>query len=325
MFTWTKLGRIFDPTAIAGNSWIKEFAQSPSALVFDDFVRVYFSARPLPDGNGQYKSYLAYVDLDRKNLHSIVGICEKPILDLGGLGTFDEFGMNPATAIRAGDEVRIYYAGWTRCESVPFNAAIGMAVSKDNGKTFNRLGDGPVLSYTPSEPFVIGSPRIRRFNDKWRLFYVAGKKWVTGHGRPEPVYKIRMASSDDGVNWIKHGEDLVANKLEENECQASPEVFFLDGKYHMLFSYRYNLGFKNKENGYRIGYACSTDLIAWERDDGNAGIDVSPDGWDAEMVSYPNVFELDGVIHMLYQGNQVGKYGFGLAKLEQRAGWGMKK
>ena len=34
------------------------------------------------------------------------------------------------------------------------------------------------------------------------------------------------------------------------------------------------------------------------------------------MISYPHVFELDGEIIMLYLGNEFGRYGFGLAKLE---------
>ncbi len=32
--------------------WLKEFAQAPATLVFDDFVRVYFSCRPPADENG---------------------------------------------------------------------------------------------------------------------------------------------------------------------------------------------------------------------------------------------------------------------------------
>lgn len=316
MFTWKKQGRLFDPTAIADHSWIKEFAQSPSVLVFENFVRVYFSARPKADERGQYKSYLGYVDLDRANLRHIVSISDRPVMELGGLGTFDEFGMNPASVIRHGDEVRIYYAGWTRCESVPFNAAIGLAVSKDDGATFHRLGPGPVLSYTPDEPFVIGSPRIRRFGDKWFLWYAAGSRWTRSDSRPEPVYKIRMASSSDGVHWAKHGKDLIENRVGPDECQASGDVYFRDGKYHMFFSYRYNLGFQSKEHGYRIGYASSENLEEWIRDDSMAGIDVSEEGWDSEMVNYPHVFDLDGSTYMLYQGNQVGRFGFGLAVLE---------
>ena len=52
------------------------------------------------------------------------------------------------------------------------------------------------------------------------------------------------------------------------------------------------------------------------RDDAKAGIDVSEEGWDAEMISYPHVFELDGKIYMFYLGNQVGREGFGMAELE---------
>ncbi|STQ10996.1 Uncharacterised protein [Enterobacter cloacae] len=57
-------------------------------------------------------------------------------------------------------------------------------------------------------------------------------------------------------------------------------------------------------------------MITWHRDDSKAGIDVSASGWDAEMISYPHVFELDGTIYMAYLGDQVGRYGFGLAQLE---------
>ena len=65
----------------------------------------------------------------------------------------------------------------------------------------------------------------------------------------------------------------------------------------------------------RSWYARSTDLMHWQRDDARAGIDVSDTGWDSEMVSYPHVFELDGTTWMMYLGNQVGRHGFGLARL----------
>jgi hypothetical protein len=66
----------------------------------------------------------------------------------------------------------------------------------------------------------------------------------------------------------------------------------------------------------KIGYAWSTDLVNWTRDDDRVGIDTSSDGFDNEMVAYPHVFALDGRTWMLYLGNQVGRYGFGLAELQ---------
>lgn len=317
MFRWNKLGRIFNPTEIENISWLKEFAQAPSVVIFEDYIRIYFSSRALPDKSGQYVSRLGYIDVKRNNLFEIIYICKEPILPIGELGTFDEFGTYPASVIKTKEGIRVYYAGWTRCESVPFNGAIGLALSHDNGKTFTKLGSGPVLSYSPDEPFVIGSPKIRKFNNRWYLWYVAGKKWVKNCGRPEPVYKIRMAISNNGLDWKKMGKDIIAYVLEENECQAGPDVFFYKGKYHMFFSYRYNFGFKTKGRGYLIGYAFSDDLINWNRDDIKAGIDVSEEGWDSESVSYAHVFELDSNIYMIYQGNEIGRFGFGLAQLEE--------
>ena len=316
MFKWKKLGKIFDPTKIENRPWLKEFAQAPATLVFDNFIRVYFSCRPPRDENGQYASYTAYVDLKRDNLFDVIDIAEKPILELGDSGTFDEFGIYPASVIRNGNEVYAYYAGWTRCESVPFNVAIGLGISKNNGKTFTKIGNGPLLSYSPDEPFVLSGPKIRKFNNKWYLWYIAGSKWIPNKGIPEPVYRIRMATSTDGINWEKYNKNLIDVKIERNEAQASPDVFFYKNKYHMYFCYRYSLDYRGKEKGYRIGYASSDDLFNWIRDDSKAGIDISDKGWDSEMVAYPHIFELDGNIYMLYLGNEVGRYGFGLAQLE---------
>ena len=315
-FQWEKLGLVFEPSKHAGRPWMSAFAQAPATLLFDDFVRVSFSCRPPADAAGQFVSYSAYVDLDRKDLRRVVGLAEKPILPLGGLGEFDEFGTYPVSVIRDGEIVRAYYAGWTRCESVPFDVAIGEAASHDEGRTFAKVGSGPALGYSLDEPFVLSGPKVRRFRGGWQLFYIAGRKWKMASGRPEPVYKIRLALSSDGRNWVKQGRDLIPDRIEEDEAQASPDVFEAAGLFHMFFCYRASVDYRGSAGGYRIGYASSTDLVEWTRDDARAGLDVSSEGWDSEMVSYPHVFEVDGVVYMAYLGNQVGRQGFGLARLK---------
>lgn len=315
IFKWKKLGKVFDPTRIEGLNWMKEFAQAPSVLIFDTFIRVYFSCRPLPDKNGQYVSYTGFVDLNRNNLFEVVNIAKEPILQLGGTGTFDEFGIYPVSVIRNSDEVLAYYGGWTRCASVPFDVAIGLAISYNNGETFSRIGKGPVIGTSILEPFIISGPKIRKFGDTWHLWYIAGRKWLLDNGKPEPVYKIRKAHSIDGITWKKNNKDLIPDKLGENEAQASPDVFFYKDKYHMFYCYRHGTNYRGAR-GYRIGYASSDDLTNWIRDDAKAGIDISQSGWDDETIAYPHVFELDGNIYMFYLGNQVGRFGFGLAQLE---------
>ncbi|MDO8805326.1 MAG: glycosylase, partial [Elusimicrobiota bacterium] len=175
-----------------------------------------------------------------------------------------------------------------------------------------------VLSHSPEEPYVVTSPKIRRYGATWYLAYTAGRRWFLGEdGRPEIIYKLRLATSADGVNWVKVNRDIVESKLGEDEAQACPDIFFANGRYHMFFCYRHGLDFRdNISRSYRIGYASSADLLNWQRNDSLAGIDVSPDGWDSGMAAYPAVFELDGKIYMLYAGNGNGKSGFGLAELQ---------
>jgi hypothetical protein len=316
MFVWKKLGRVFGTDMVKDKWWMVNYTQTPSVVVFDDFVRVYYCCRPHPDSNGQFVSYLAFFDLDKKDMQTILKVADRPLMSLGDLGTFDEFGIYPASVIRHNNDFRVYYGGNTRCVSVPFNAAIGVGISTNNGLSFERIGNGPVLSYSPDEPFVLGSPKIRNFNNKWYLWYAAGCEWIEQDGLKQPVYKIRCAVSEDGFEWEKFGKNLLPDLLEKNECQASPDVFFYNGKYHMFYSYRYNFGYKEKGKGYRVGYAFSSNLEEWTRADHFAAFEPTAEGWDSETVSYLHVFQSDDNFYAFYQGNFMGREGIGLAKLE---------
>jgi len=99
MYKWKKLGRIFNPKDYQ-TDWMKEFAQCTSTLIFDNFVRIYFSCRPEKDSNGQAKSYTAFIDVEREKLSKIINIAKRPVLSLGNLGTFDEFAVYPTSVIK---------------------------------------------------------------------------------------------------------------------------------------------------------------------------------------------------------------------------------
>ena len=315
MFKWNKLGRIYNPLNFEERpDWMYEFAQAPSTLIFDDFVRVYFGCRPKRDKNQQYVTYSAFVDLNRKDLFKIERFAKQPVLSLGNYGCFDEFGTYPLSVLKNDDEIWGFYAGWTRCESVPFNVGIGFATSKDNGVTFQKNGEGPILPFSLDEPFTLSGPKIRKFGDKFYLFYIAGKQWLMVNGKLEISHKIRLAISDDGIKWNKFNRNIIPNSWHEDEAQASPDVFYANGKYHMFFCGWIPLNFRETRTR-TIGYAYSYDLLNWIRDDSKVGIQLSQEGWDSEMIAYPHVFELDGVIYMMYIGNEVGRFGFGLAKL----------
>jgi predicted GH43/DUF377 family glycosyl hydrolase len=291
-----------------------EYAQAPNGILLMDKLRVFFCTRTAPDSAGQYISRIGFIDLDSDNPRSVLGISEEPVLDLGLPGSFDEHGTYPFSAVVTGDTVTAIYGGWTRCSSVPFDVSLGLARAKISNLKFEKVGNGPVLTKSLHEPFVVSSPKIRFFNNKFYLFYIAGSTW-SPEGGVDPVYSIRMASSVDGEKWEKYGQEIVPKVLDEFEAQASPDVFEMNGFYHMLFCYRFGSDFRNSQRGYRIGYAYSYNLVDWTRDDSLSNLGRSASGWDSQDVSYPNVIEANGETYCFYLGNEVGRRGFGVARL----------
>lgn len=315
---WSKLGKIFNPTEHTLPNNCIEFAQSPQTLVMDDRVRVYFSTR-VRDSVGKYLSHVAFVDFD-KHMKDIIGIAQHAVIELGGMGCFDEHGIFPVNMLRDGDRVLAYTTGWNRKLSVSADAAIGLAISHDDGLTFQKHGKGPVLSASLYEPFLIGDAFVALYEGIYHMWYIYGTRWkkFAETDPPDRVYKIGHATSDDGINWQREGRQIITEKLNADECQALPTVFQRDGTYHMYFCYRQAHGFrKQSENAYRIGYAYSNDLINWERNDSMAGIDVAEEGWDSQMQCYPHTFQLNEKVYMLYNGNEFGRSGFGLAMLDE--------
>lgn len=315
---WKKLGKLFDPTDHALLENCVEFAQSPQTLVLADRVRIYFSTRER-DNVGKYLSHIAYADFSR-DMKRLLGVSDKPVLPLGGLGCFDEHGIFPINVLQDGDRVLAYTTGWNRKVSVSADASIGLAISHDDGQTFQRYGTGPLLTASLQEPFLVADAFVQRFGDTYHMWYIYGTKWQK-FSEAEPhdrVYKIAHATSSDGVDWQRNGRQIISDRLDADECQALPTVIAVDGVYHMYFCYRQAHGFRqDTSRAYRIGYASSKDLENWVRDDSLAGIDVSSEGWDSQMQCYPHTFQVDDKVYILYNGNEFGRHGFGVAVLEK--------
>jgi hypothetical protein len=313
---WKKLGKIFDPN---DHNWDDNFigyAQSPQAIVFEDFVRVYFSIRK-NDLNGKFISHIQYVDFEF-DMKTIRKVSNHQVFGPGKIGCFDEHGVFPMNVLKLGDKIYGYTNGWTRRISVSVETGIGFAISHDNGETFERIGDGPIMSATTHEPVLVGDPFVQFYNGLFHMWYLFGLGWKKySDSPPDRIYKIGHATSLDGINWEKEeARRIISDKLNEDECQALPTVLFHNNLYHMFFCYRSSCDFrKNKNNAYRIGYAFSSNLTDWERDDCKAGIELSEKGWDSDMQCYPHIFKVKEKVYLLYNGNEFGKNGFGIAEL----------
>ena len=314
-YFWKKIGRIIPVESVARPDWSQEYFQAPNTILLEDRLRVFFCSRESAF-NGQYISRVGFCDFSRDGNFTFMGYSPNPLIELGKPGAFDEFGTYPLSVYTDGDLSFGVYGGWTRSLSVPFDVSLGLVVSRDLGESFQKVQEEPILTKSQEEPFIISSPKLRKYDGVWYLYYIAGEKWKIDNSRIEPVYKIRLATSTDLIHWQRHGTDLIESKLFE-EAQASPDVFELDGSYHMYFCYRETSSTKEIGRGYRIGYARSENLRDWIREDSRAGIEIGPEEWDSLDISYPHFFTLNQKNYLLYLGNEVGKHSIGFAQLEK--------
>jgi len=316
---WLKHGKIFDPTEHRLPNGCVQFAQSPQTLVFDNFVRIYFSTRSV-DAKGKFLSHIAYVDM-QKNLRDVIGVADRTVLPLGDLGCFDEHGIFPMNVVRHEGTIYGYTCGWNRRVSVSVDTAIGLTISHDDGHTFQRVGSGPVLAASLHEPCLVGDGFVMIIGGVFHMWYIFGTGWkkYALDAAPDRTYKIGHATSPDGINWQKEeARQIVADRLGPEESQALPTVLRIGQRYHMFFCYRESFDFRKVQGrGYRIGHAWSDDLSSWTRDDEQSPPPGPPGAWDSDMQCYPHVFECDDKIYLLYNGNQFGRHGFGLAELQR--------
>lgn len=303
---WAKRGRIYEPRH---RGWIASHAQLPTIDVLgDERWRIYFAAR-----DAQNRAQTTSIDVEAGSPGRILEERREPILSLGADGAFDSAGIMPAWLVDLDGTKYLFYTGWKLSAATPYELAIGVATSEDEGETWRKLQDEPVLGLTDSEPYTVGSPCIRRENGLWRCWYFCSTEWATIEGRVEAVYHIRYAESDDGVDWRRDGTVAIDYDAKD-EAIARGSVVRDDDRYRMWYAYRKTSGFRDDPSrGYRIGYAESPDGLEWTRMDDAAGIDVSAEGWDSAMIAYPYVFDHAGTRYLFYNGNGFGQSGFGYA------------
>ncbi len=290
---WRKLGMIFDPARHALPTAARQFAQSPQALVLDDFVAHLFFDAQLDRQRGKYLSHIALRRHD-KDFATSLGVSDRTVIPLGGTGLLRRARHLPDEC-RAPRATRVYgyTCGWSRRVSVPVETAIGLAVSRDDGLTFERVGAGPVLAASLREPFLVGDGFVRRVGDTFHMWYIFGTGWkrYAADARPDRTYKIGHAESPDGIDWDKEeASRIVADGSAPTRARALPSVIEIGGRHHMFFCYRQSYDFRtNVDRGYRIGHAHSDDLLVWTRDD-DGSITGTPGDWDSDMQCYPHVF-----------------------------------
>jgi predicted GH43/DUF377 family glycosyl hydrolase len=300
---WEKKGLIWGPDGSA--SWARHSALQPTSLLLDErTIRVFLGMR---DDHGVGR--IGFVDLDASDPSRVLRVAEKPCLDIGKPGTFDENGVVTCAVVRRDGRLYAYYAGYMLGHKVRFIAYGGLAVSDDDGETFTRVQQVPITDRTDEDLYFRVIHSIHYDRGVWRAWYGGGSDYIPYGEKTLPVYDIRYMESQDGFNFPRTGQRVLTFQSAEEHRVGRPQVLVDGDRYRMFYAAA------TKEQNYRLAYAESSDGLTWTRMDHEIGIDVTPGSWDSEMISYPNVLRVGEQVYLFYNGNDYGRHGFGYARL----------
>ncbi len=274
-------------------------------LLNEEIIRVYCGFR---DDEG--RSRIGFVDVKASNPSEIVKVSDRPVLDIGEPGMFDDNGMILGDVLRVDEKIYMYYVGFQIPAKAKFIACSGLAISTDGGNTFERVRKTPVGGRVPNAPFGRCIHSVLYEKGLFRIWYSVIYGWEYINGRPYPAYDIRYVESEDGIH-INDEDGVHCIACQGNEYRIGrPRVIKRnDDEYEM----RYTFDTRDKE--YISGLAFSKDGIHWTRRDEEAGLIKSEKGWDSEMACYPVEIDTKYGTYLFYDGNGMGATGFGYAKL----------
>ncbi len=302
-FAWRKAGRIHEPSMPGFTH-----GSHPCAIhqQGDRFV-IAFTAR---DAQQRSQAFLSRATI-RDGAMTLEGT-PRLVMTHGAPGTFDCDGVIGVCIVPDGGRTYLYYVGWQNLPEGMWICDTGRAILDLDNLTCRREFAGPVLGRDKANPLFAAATAILVEDGRWRTWYNSGISWTRTDAGWLHHYGIHHAHSRDGVDWVCDPGLVLPFKDEHEYAFGRPTVIRRDGILFMWFAHRASPGIAT----YRIGFAHSRDGIHWTRRDDLAGIDVSADGWDSEMICYPYVFEHGSRLYMLYNGNGYGRTGFGLAVLD---------
>ncbi|MGB9911152.1 MAG: alpha/beta fold hydrolase [Microgenomates group bacterium] len=116
--------------------------------------------------------------------------------------------------------------------------------------------------------------------------------WISGEDR----YRLRYATSFDGINWDEKDWVLTGSKdkWDAGGINRGHSILKINGIYHLWYTGT------DAGTNWRIGYATSLDGISWTKQNNCNPVITKTETWEYNNVSYPHVIYNNGVYEMWY-------------------------
>jgi len=224
-----------------------------------------------------------------------------PVLSPSGT-YFETHGVGQANILFIDDVYKMWYLG-----DAGANNNFVMYAESNDGINWTRPYPSPVLFPGPTgswDDLSVHPGAIIYDNGEYKMFY-CGWSYTDG------PWHIGLATSVDGINWIKYPNPVLYASGGWEYQLATSSVLKIDNVYYLYYTGR-NLPIL------KIGLATSTDGINWTRYSGNPILPYDQ-SWEGTGVYYPSVYKTNNMYVMIYM-NQPGS-GFGKATSTDAINW----
>ena len=89
--------------------------------------------------------------------YRVLRVETQPVLKPGRSGLFDDCGVTPSCVTRIKDSYYLYYTGWNKQVTIPFQTFCGVAKLSDDLESAEKLYLTPILDRCNEEPFSVGA------------------------------------------------------------------------------------------------------------------------------------------------------------------------
>ena len=200
----------------------------------------------------------------------------------------------------AGGFFRMWFASTTMDDP---RWGISYAISQDGVTWFHYDGNSVLKTddYPAFDNEWVIDPHVILVGDTYFLYYT---------GFDGNLYKSGLATSHDGIAWIRHNGNPILTPHSgtwESVSSNCPRVIVKGDIFYMFYA-----GFDGTTR--QIGLANSTDGKTWVKFPGNPVLGPGDAGaWDAGGVAPIAVFVRSGVFHLLYDTQPQGEIGLALS------------
>lgn len=203
-------------------------------IMGDPYIRVFFSAR-----DKENRSNIFYADFS-SNMH-LIEVHDKPVLDLGPVGTFNDSGcIASQVVIKDGQEFLLYVGVNSSDKGARYRYEHGLA-SRPLGSDEKFTPLGNILTRSEKYPIGVSMPFYVEYDfDPSRdpnpnnikpeecqgrrefLYYIDFTKWEEIEGKWEPSYKIEY------VELERNEKDFVFKLKHNHKGPIRPDVHYND-------------------------------------------------------------------------------------------------